>query len=279
MRVLPDWLIYIIAIALVVVLLFAIDRRSDAPSALPGDARAGAFLPPPSLYDPQVLVRVGEAESGLGSAFAINRDGWWLTARHVVDSCDKVGIIVSQSAAAPAREVKTAEFADLALIKTDFAPSALAVDTTEQRFRIGQNAFHLGFPQGRPGEAMSRLVGREVLVGHGRFEFEEPVLVWAEVGRTQNLPGSLSGISGGPAIGANGQVIGVTIAESTRRGRIYTAAPSSIASLLQVEKVEARGDPAPRLNLDNYGETADALRRSLAVAQVVCVTSAEPLEQ
>ena len=139
------------------------------------------------------------------------------------------------------------------------------------RFQIGQRAFHVDFPQGRPGEAYSRLIGRETLVARGRYNVEEPVLAWAEQGRTSGLRGSLAGISGGPAFAANGQVIGVTVAESARRGRIYTAAPSSIVRLLRVEQVEAEGAPAPRLTSDNYGQEADDLRRGLAVAQVVCV--------
>lgn len=66
----------------------------------------------------------------------------------------------------PVREVKRALFADIALLRTDQAPAALALDTSERgRFRkIGQRAFHVGFPQGRPGEAYSRLIGRETLV-------------------------------------------------------------------------------------------------------------------
>jgi hypothetical protein len=108
-------------------------------------------------------------------------------------------------------------------------------------------------------------------VARGRYAVEEPVLAWAELGRTSRLRGSLAGMSGGPVLGANGQVIGVTIAESARRGRIYTAAPSSIMRLLRVEQAPADGLPAPRLAADNYGQEADDLRRSLAVAQVVCV--------
>jgi S1-C subfamily serine protease len=147
----------------------------------------------------------------------------------------------------------------------------LALDTSEREFQIGQRAFHVGFPQGRPGEAYSRLIGRETLVARGRYSVEEPVLAWAELGRTSGLRGSLAGISGGPAFSANGQVIGVTIAESARRGRIYTAAPTSVLRLLRVEQVEAQGLPAPRLTADNYGQQSDDLRRELAVAQVVCV--------
>lgn len=270
-RLIPDWLLYIIVIAAVVFVLFRVDRRADAPEALPGETEAGAFLPPPSNVDPQVLVEVGPVASGMGSAFAITSDGWWLTARHVVDGCQKVGLIVSRGAAAPVRDVKRALFADLALLRTDIAPAALAIDTSERHFQIGQRAYHVGFPQGRGGEAYSRLIGRETLVATGRYDVQEPVLAWAELGRTSRMRGSLAGMSGGPALAANGQVIGVTVAESVRRGRIYTAAPSSILRLLRVEQVKAEGAPAPRLAPDNYGQEADDLRRSLAVAQVVCV--------
>ena len=270
-RIIPDWLLYLIVIAAVVIVLFRVDRRADAPEALPDAPESGAFLPAPSVYDPEVLVEVGPVASGMGSAFAISEDGWWLTARHVVDGCEQVGLIVSRDAAVRVTNVKRALFADLALLRTERAPGALAIDTSERHFQIGQRAFHVGFPQGRPGEAYSRLIGRETLVARGRYDLEEPVLAWAEQGRTSGLRGSLAGISGGPALAANGQVIGVTIAESARRGRIYTAAPTSIMRLLRVEQVEAQGAPAPRLTADNYGQESDDLRRQLAVAQVVCV--------
>jgi serine protease Do len=54
-------------------------------------------------------------------------------------------------------DVKRAEFADIALLRTESAPVSLSLDTSERRFQIGQRAFHVGFPQGRPGEAFSRL--------------------------------------------------------------------------------------------------------------------------
>lgn len=275
-RLIPDWLLYIIVIAVIVFVLFRVDERADSPETLPEQPGAGSFLPPPSAYDPEVLVEVGPVASGLGSAFAISPDGWWLTARHVVDDCQRVGLIVSRGAAAPVTDIRVALFADLALLKTDRAPLALAIDTSETQFQVGQRAFHVGFPQGRPGEAYSRLIGRETLVARGRYEIEEPVLAWAELGRTSGVGGSLAGISGGPALGANGQVIGVTVAESSRRGRLYTAAPSSILRLLRVEQVEAEGAPAPRLTPDDYGQQADDLRRNLAIAQVVCVAPGDP---
>ncbi|HVY83890.1 MAG TPA: serine protease [Caulobacterales bacterium] len=275
MRFLPDWLIYVLAIGAIFFLLSRIDEHANAPPAPPEEPQAGSSLPPPSTYDPEILVDTGPASSGLGTAFAISEDGWWLTSRHVVDSCEQVGIIVARGAAVPVKERRIASFADLALLKTDVAPVALAVDTSEDHFTVGQRAYHVGYPQGRPGEAYSRLVGRENLISRGRYSFEEPVLVWAQIGRTEHLEGSLAGISGGPAIASNGIVVGVTVAESARRGRLYTASPSSIRRLLQVEHVTAEGDPAPRMRPDDYGEQADNLRRSLAVAQIICISPAD----
>ncbi len=271
LRWIPDWLLYGLVMAAFLLIIFRVDTRHNAPPVMPDGPEFGQVLPPPSVFDPEILVDVGPVSSGLGTAFAISSDGWWITARHVVDSCEKVGIIVGRGAAVEVRDLRIAQFADLALLKTDSGPAALALDTGERRLRVGQTAFHVGFPQGRPGEAMSRLIGRETLVARGRYAFEEPVLAWAEVGRSENLSGSLAGMSGGPALAADGQVIGVTIAESARRGRIYTAAPSSILRLLNVERVEARGAPTQRLRPDDYGKEADDLRRGLKVAQVVCI--------
>jgi len=271
MRWIPDWLIYIVAIAAIFLVLSRFAQHNDSPEALPDTQEAGALLGPPSAFDPSVLVDVAPASSGLGTAFAVSEDGWWVTARHVVDSCDKVGIVVARNSAVPVSDVKVSLFADLALLKTGRAPVALAIDASETHFTVGEQAFLVGFPQGRPGEAYASLVGRQTLVARGRYDLEEPVLVWAELGRTSGMNGSLSGISGGPALAANGQVIGVTIAEAVRRGRLYTVSPSSLARLFQLEHVEAEGAPGPRMSPETYGEQADALRRSLAVAQVVCV--------
>ncbi|MDX2238738.1 MAG: serine protease [Hyphomonadaceae bacterium] len=270
MRFLPDWLVYAIAIGAIVFALFSLDRREMAPPAAPDAPAAGQALPPPSVYDPELLVNVGPAESGMGTAFAISSDGWWLTARHVVDSCRHVGVIVSRGMAVNA-EVRVARFADLALLRTKYRPEALALNVDENALRLGQRAYHVGFPQGRTGEATSLLIGRERLISRGRYALDEPILAWAEVGRTEGLRGTLSGISGGPALDSAGRVIGVTIAESTRRGRIYTAAPSTIARLLDVEEVEADGGRADQLTSLNYGTKADEMRRDLTVAQIVCV--------
>lgn len=270
---LPDWMIYLLALGGVLLALWTVDEKADAPPAPPAmkSEPAGALLPPPSEFDPEVLVEVGPVSSGVGTAFSIQEGGWWLTARHVVDACDRVGIVVGRGSAVPAQEIRVARNADIALVRTDNAPDPLTLDLDESTFRVGQEAFHVGYPQGRPGEAASRLMGREKLVARGRYSLNEPILAWAEIGRTGGLRGTLSGMSGGPVLDTQGKVVGITVAESVRRGRIYTASPNSIAELLKDETVTAEGVSAGPMTSANYGSTADKLRRDLTVAQVVCV--------
>src|SRR5690606_16206157 len=164
---------------------------------------------------------------------------------------------------------------EAAVLTTQGGAPALPLALSRPLHR-GDRAFHPGFPQAAPGEATSRLLGRETLVVRGRGARSEPVLAWAETGRTDGLTGTLAGLSGAPALDAAGRVIGVTIAESPRRGRIYTTAPETVlATLEQAEPRAVRAHlPAGRgeaVTPENYGRVADALRRDLRVAQVVCL--------
>ncbi|MFZ4120293.1 MAG: S1 family peptidase [Caulobacterales bacterium] len=279
MRWLPDWLVYLVVTAAVLLALFRVDQRATAPAWRDAEiAGAGALLPPPSVFDPELLVEVGPSAPGLGTAFAVNREGWWLTARHVVDGCAKVGVQVSRGRALPA-EVLPARFADLAFLRTEPVPSVLPMNLDEANLKLGQEAYHVGFPQGRPGEAASRLIGRERLIARGRYSLEEPVLAWSEMGRTLGLNGSLAGMSGGPTLDGEGRVIGVTIAESPRRGRIYTASPATIMRWMEISRVESEEVTGAPLTARNYGQRADAMRRTLTVRPVICDTRASPPER
>ena len=107
----------------------------------------------------------------------------------------------------------------------------------------------------------------------GRGAHEEPVLAWAEVGRTDGLVGALSGLSGAPALDGQGRVLGVTIAEAPRRGRIYTTAPESFGPAIRGEQGPDEAAQGQPMTIDTYGQASDALRRDLRVAQVVCLSA------
>jgi S1-C subfamily serine protease len=271
---LPDWVIYA---AVVGGLLFAaISRREhvDAPPAPPPVRVAeGALLGPASPFDPSVTVDVPDrAGPAAGTAFSIASSGVWITARHVIDGCRQAALVVGEGRGVAA-SAHIDPRGEAALLNTQGGSPALPLDLAAP-LREGEVAYHPGFPQGQPGETASRLLGRENLVVHGRGARTEPVLVWAEIGRTDGLKGSLGGLSGAPAMDSQGRVLGVTIAEAPRRGRIYTTTPETVQHLIEESRttlpvIAASGSP---ITPQSYGKVADGLRRDLRVAQVVCLT-------
>jgi serine protease Do len=249
------------------------DRRGF-PHAQPETER-GQPLPAPSPFDERTRV---EAETAVnwssGTGFAITDGGLWLTAKHVATGCDRLGILNENgSIGVKAKPVFIAENADVAIFQTQGGPTALALDLDESDIKIGSQGFHVGYPQGKPGEVTSRLIGRELMITEGAWRGKEETLAWAETGRTRGLVGSLGGMSGGPAFDVSGNVVGITIAESPRRGRIITTAAASIENTLAQARVAPDGRPESPLSRTDFTAHAKRLRADLKVVQVICLTS------
>ena len=139
---------------------------------------------------------------------------------------------------------------------------------------MATRGFHPGFPQGQPGEASSRLLGRENLV-RAAGAARAPSRCWSgpRPAAREGLQGTLAGLSGAPALDAQGRVI----------GRHHRRAPAP-GPHLHHRAGEPERRPRPRLaspppaspagapvTTENYGRVADDLRRDLRVAQVVCL--------
>jgi len=276
----PDWLVYAAVLAVIVATLFVLAQGRDGLAVEPFAMARSAYddssepppLPAPDPFDERVLVQVGDAEDGIGTAFAINKSGAWLTARHVVDGCASVGLAVGDGRLVHVDQIHSSRDSDLALLITDRAPAQISLHL-DRELRIGEAGYHVGFPQGRPGEASSHLIARSRLVTRGRYTTEEQVLAWAESDRSEGIEGTLSGMSGGPVFDKNGVVIGVTLAESPRRGRIYTATPDSISQFLEDQGLIAPGTDAHPLGASTYAREADLLRDERAVVKVLCRVS------
>lgn len=271
---LPDWAIYAAVVGVLLAASLGRRENADVASSPPVDAEAeGELLGPITPFDPAVVVNAPDIpfQPSSGTAFSIAGEGRWVTARHVVEGCRQPALVVGGGRAVAA-DVRLAPRADIAVLLTDGGPPALPVYSGSE-LRRGQRAYHPGFPQGRPGEVASRLLGRETLRVRGRGERDEPVLAWAEVGRTRGLEGTLAGLSGGPVLDARGRAVGVTLAESPRRGRVYSTSPETFGPTVggqQAADEQVLGEP---VNTDNYGQVAEGLRRDLRVAQVVCLSA------
>ncbi len=275
------WLVLVLILAFQYVSNF-LDDASDAPiirrpaATAPTPRHAapqatGPVLPKASRRDPLFAIETGEKSNSTGTAFAIRDDGVWLTARHVIDGCDKVGLITAPRKALRVSRVLPHPHADMAVLWTRKSAPPLAI--SNDALRILQEGFHFGFPQAKPGQVTSSLLGRRNMRTTGRYRHTEPVVAWAERRRVPSTE-TLGGISGGPALNANGEIVGVTVASSKRRGRIFTTAPLSLDRMLDLADVRPSGLPSAGLNTGpsdgNFTDYGTALRRQLTVAQVIC---------
>lgn len=264
MRRIPDWLIY----GSIVLLVYTNASRAsheDLPQP-PPPLELGDLLPRENPRDPSVIVDIQEKpSSGVGTAFSIDDKGTWLTARHVVDGCSKVGLNLGKFRSIEIKS-EVLENSDTAILRADWNRKPIPSDLETQR-QIGEYGFFFGFPQGRPGEVIGSLLGRQKMIVQGRYNTQEAILAWTEIGRTRGLKGSLGGLSGAPVLDKDGEVIGIVAAENPRRGRIYTVAPKNLKNII-----------SPNLNLPSepidaatYGTFADSYRRDRRIAQVVCL--------
>ena len=251
------------------------ERRDDAdrreawkPPEQSGD---GGSLEAPSAGDPAFSVAIpSEKGNSIGTAFSLDRRGVWMTARHVVDGCTRVLIVTGPRRGIRVRQTYIHRRADLAVLQT--RGGAPAVQFTQRKLRRGQTGYHFGYPKGEPAAVQSVLIGRRRMRSVGRYNVIEPVVAWADRVRVPDSYGGLGGISGGPAMDGSGDIIGVTVAGSKRRGRIYTTALTSIAAAIDRADVPVRRGGGRRGTIDgrNFPEVGASLRKRLTVALVYC---------
>ena len=226
-------------------------------------------LPPISPHDPAIRIAPAEKGDSTGTAFSIG-NGRWMTARHVIDGCSAYGVVTGRRRVARGRSGDLSPAHDLAVFRTDSAAPALGFDLAA--LKRGETAFHFGYPQGRPGDVMSSLLGRMRVVVPGRRR-SQPVVAWAEQARDPGFSGSLGGMSGGPVLNRQGDVIGVSVAEARRRGRVFTAAPAALQEMLDQARLApppAGSSPVAELRDRHFGRVGEALRAGLSVSQVIC---------
>lgn len=231
--------------------------------------------PPPGQHEQRALGEVNirstpRLASGTGTAF-VARPGAWVTARHVVDECGRLAFLTGgRSGFWLDGSVEIDGHADLALITVprnsrSFGAEPIAVNVAQPL--PGESGFHYGFPGDGRGRVESTLIGGSWMATRGHRNTDEPVLVWAEVRREGIPSGSLGGMSGGPTLNAQGELVGVTVAEAPRRGRVITAAPRTVSSILKTVPVTA-SLPAPRF--EHRPPSFAELERRGVVRRIYC---------
>jgi S1-C subfamily serine protease len=277
----PDWLLFIGLVALLIgAAIIGQFVGAPPPSRSPPSAAtaaspatrqpAAAESSPPFettiTIDAPSISRPGAA----GTAFSISSGGMWLTARHVVEGCARTAIVVGKGQGVAA-EVRLDPHGETAVLITQGGAPALPL-APEESLQEGMTAFHAGFPRGRPGFVASRLIRDETLVLRGSHTRREQVLAWDEIDSGEHFPRNLAGLSGAPALDAQGRVIGVTIAHSPHHARVYTTTPAALReAIIRAHIVPATGARAAPMSSGGYDEISRDLRRDLRIVPVVCV--------
>lgn len=204
--------------------------------------------------------------SGTGTAFAVG-DGKWLTARHVSDGCNDIGLQVAPKKGIKVSDSKNHPNADVALLTTRNGPAPFPLGADAAR---GDDGYMIGFPQGRPGAVHATKIGTTLLHERGRYKTRERADVWSERSRIPDRAGSLGGLSGGPVFVSDGRLVGVVLAEEPRRGRILSAQPATLKQMIDQAGAPDRAEVAGELGAATYPRTARTLLTSLRVAKVLC---------
>lgn len=166
------------------------------------------------------LVRSVHGEGmGTGTAFAISREGWLVTAAHVVRRAEHLTVELEVGRRLPARLVGYDARRDVSLLRVDAPDVPFLRLADPSALQVGEPVAVISNPRGRP-----KVLSTGVLL---------------EVGLT--LPGLVRGIfirvsarvapgsSGGPVLNSRGEVIGVVVAVSARPGAEGGIAVSSAA--------------------------------------------------
>jgi S1-C subfamily serine protease len=230
-------------------------------------------LAPASPRDP-TAVMAGDRPAGptVGTAFPVDERGTWMTARHVISGCNRIGLFRRDQRPTLASVPFAHETADLALVHSE--PSARPLQFIERRASLEDEAFALGYPKGELGAAHFRLLGRARLQHGGWMGGASPVLVWADAQRFPEELDTLGGMSGGPVVDDEGRVIGIVVAGSPRRGRQLSLAPEVLEEVRRARFPGAASATRPvaevSLGPERLRDMADSVARSLRIVRVVC---------
>lgn len=215
-----------------------------------------------------VVVEIDQKrQASVGTAFAVDDAGTYVSARHVIEGCDAIALIRSNYAV-PTQLIAKASNRDFAILRSadlQVVPFELSLDAP----RRGDDGYMMGFPQGSPADVRATVIGATVMKSRGRYATRERVIAWVERERRPGFSGSLGGISGGPVFDGNGRIVGTVVAGAPRRGRVYTTNPEVFAEAGLAPQSSSRS-VRTNLTAENFDERADRFRADLRIAQVYC---------
>ncbi|MEM8684584.1 MAG: trypsin-like peptidase domain-containing protein [Pseudomonadota bacterium] len=153
------------------------------------------------------------SQSGLGSGFIVDHDGYVMTAAHVIQTADLVEVEFFDGTTTTAAIIFSDPAKDVALLKIDKIPDNLSPVTLgdSDRVQTGDEAFVIGAPLG---------LSYTLTVGHisGRRGYDDSMMQGIQAETFQTDAAINQGNSGGPLFNRRGEVVGIVSHIRSRSG-------------------------------------------------------------
>ena len=166
-------------------------------------------------------------ESGTGSGFIYDPDGWILTNRHVVEDASSLLVELNDGREFPGTTYGIDTLTDLAIVKIDATDLPSAPIGSSGDLESGQLAIAIGNPLGYENTVTTGVVsglGRQITASDATQTSAETLNNLIQTDAAIN-PGN----SGGPLVNSAGQVIGVNTAVNTSAQGLGFAIPIDVA--------------------------------------------------
>ena len=195
-----------------------LDRVSRAYIRLADEARPAIVqIRVAALTETQAGVK-NQPQGSRGSGFIIHRDGYILTAQHVIDKAKEIEVRLGDLQRIPAKLIAADTQTDLALLKIDAERELPVLSLGDSdSIRVGELAVVFGYPFGRESSMSLGIISRP-----GRTYQDS-----AGYDLIQTDAGAYAGGSGGPLLNAKGHVIGM-ITMASERGSMGFATPVNV---------------------------------------------------
>ena len=211
--------------------------------------------------------------SSTGTAFYIGNNKW-LTARHVINKCPQV-FLEQNSSKQLIERIIIHPNSDLAIF--EHSPNLYLGKFSLAR-DISATSFASGYPGGYPGDVTLSFLGLTAMEERG-YNILEKHTVFAISKKEPERLVSFGGISGGPSYDRFGNVNGVVVAESVRRGLLFAVSIEQISwliaasykgAVLSQEALDKNDGNLP-ISLDrSFSEVGEELRENGIVSKVFC---------
>ena len=184
--------------------------------------------PSPRLRTQLVIEGEGRPRRGgtfIGTAWALSDSNSWLSARHVTDGCRQLSFL-GGNRLPPATGHPRADISAIALNRRH----GDALELSRDPLTSGEEVYLVGFPSGEAAAVFGTVTGTGVL-DHRSLGHRETIVVVAQRKRVPSGSADLGGISGGPVLDADGNVVGTVIGGSARRARSIISIERNVAWL------------------------------------------------